>query len=495
MSIVNYIASSHQDSFKKLFEDKGLIIKNCIFYLYYNGNKTKQLAEYKDVFYKIPYEEMMLIDLKMLLEKVYIIDVSSVTKLNLKGSDLIKQLEDVNEIIGEKVKIPMDPEKAEQIQKEQIEKEEQLKELEEYIESDEEKQVEGGRLYILIIGTTIEIHKELRTESTKTFLDRMKNEKIIAFSISHNNFNTLTHFQSLINSLIKCDSLKSFTFTENNNTTGFEEGWKLIIKLLRENKAIRHLNLSMAFLYDKYLNEIFRDALKFKRIKSLDLSSNFITFPGSKKIAEWLKKNKSLKMLNLQQNTMNEFKKEGSDVIVLELISHPSIQSLDLSNMILTGFGEKLGKLIESSKTLKELKIKNNRMNLDDFIKICTPMCDNTTIINLNMSDNDCGTEKAFEYIAMFLEKNKTLKNLGLDKMGINSKNSDKLFDGIKINESIEFYSLNENVKMKIKNLLEILIQKPNVKHISMLNIKVKKEDEEMIEIFLKERSDVILKI
>jgi hypothetical protein len=48
-----------------------------------------------------------------------------------------------------------------------------------------------------------------------------------------------------------------------------------------------------------------------KKIINLDLSSNFITYQGCKSISEWLKKNKILKTLNLQQNTMNEFKKEA----------------------------------------------------------------------------------------------------------------------------------------------------------------------------------------
>lgn len=234
-----------------------------------------------------------------------------------------------------------------------------------YVESDGEDELQNG--------IKIEIRKDLNQENTAQYIEQIEKQKVYSFSIRKNRFEKLGFFQLIVNALIKNKNLRSFIFTDNYNTTGFEEGWKMIISLLKENKYIRNVNLSMSFLYDKYLSALLQ-SFKGKRIKSLDLSSNFITYLGCKKISDWLKTNKSLKILNLQQNTRNEFKREGSDILVEQLINHQSIISLDLSNMILTDLGVKMGELIATSKNLKELKIKNIRMNLEDYKNICTPL-------------------------------------------------------------------------------------------------------------------------
>jgi len=267
--------------------------------------------------------------------------------------------------------------------------------------------------------------------------------------------------------LSTCEHLRTFTFTDNFNTTGFEEGWKIIFEFLKNNKTIRFLSLSMSFLYDKYILELFTKTLTYKKIVKLDLSSNFITYQGAKKISQWIEKNKTLKLLNLQQNTMNEFKKEGADLICSSLSNHNRIQSLDLSFMILTGIGEKLSLLISSTKTLKELKIQNCRINLDDYKFMCQSLAENETIVDLNIAENNCSSDKAIEYLAGFIAKNKKVEILRIDNLGITMKNSSLLFENIKLNTTIKNYNLSENPKLKFKIIYETFLEMKNVEVIT----------------------------
>lgn len=346
----------------------------------------------------------------------------------------------------------------------------------------------------------IDVNKELTSEYLQAIVERIRKEKVSSITIRNNLFKSFNNFAFLITELIQNKNLKTFTFGDNHNTTGFDEGWMLITKLIAENKNLRHLYLSMSFLYDKYLKGIFKEALIGKRIKTLDLSSNFITYPGTRRIAEWLGTNKTLQVLALQQNTMNEFKKEGSDAIVEKLMTHKSITTLDLSNMILTGLGEKMGELIKSSRTLKELRIRGTRMNLDDFKHICLPMCGNELITEINLSENDTRNDKSLEYIAKMIKENKTLKIISLEKLGISNKNCQIIFDAIAQNETIENYSFTYHQKFKISTILDFFKNKSNAKALKVLTISafdVKKNGEEndLVEKFKAERDDVNVKI
>ena len=306
----------------------------------------------------------------------------------------------------------------------------------------------------------------------------------------------MTYFKLIIVELINCKTLRSFIFSDNQNITGFEDGFRYIIKLIKSNDKLRHINLAMSYLYEKYVLEL-REALKGKPILTLDLSSNFIGLNGCKKIAEWLKRNRSLKVLCLQSNTQNEFKKEGCDLITNALVYHNAIQHLDVSGMIITGFGDRMGNFLAENKTLKELKIRATRMNIDDIKHICKSVGRNETLLDFNMSENDTGSDKSIEFISSMIETNKNLKILSLDKSGISPKNCKMLFDAIEKNCIIENYSMNENIKMKTKLFLDFFIIQKNVKILSIANpqhIKVQ-EDVELIEKFFKEREDVTLKI
>lgn len=253
------------------------------------------------------------------------------------------------------------------------------------------------------------------------------------------------------------------------------------------------LNLSLSYVYDKYLDEIFK-ALKNKKLTNLDLSSNFITSSGAKIIANWLKQNKTLKSLNLEQNTMNEFKRDGCDLIMDSVKTHPYISYLNLSHMILTGFGEKLALALKSTKSLKTLKIRNTRMNLDDHQFLFLAISENETLESFDIGENPSGVDKSVESLSLAVEKVKKLKELNLDKFGIGKKTQDNFFEALKKNKSIEKLFLNDN-KISIKPLLEALALCDRIKEVNISNkeFEYSPSDKEEIEKFMVENSHIVV--
>jgi hypothetical protein len=494
LTLIQYLNSSTNNNIKSLF-DIGRTIKSCLYFLYYNGQKEKKLMNYKELYKKIPYEEMTHKETGN-LEKLYIIDTRSLEKYNWRTEDFLVHIKDDYEILNKILNVSkIETENIQNLNKILNMTKNQSENPHNHEVKDIEEQ-EEFKIQTEIEGFKLEVNKDLNEENFKTYMEQIEKENVEYFHIRKNHFNNINLFRDLLKSLSKCKNLKTFTFTDNYNTTGFDQGWKIISDFLKETSSLKILNLSLSFMYDKYLAFIFKDSLKGKKIENLDLSSNFITLAGSKKISEWLKTNKSLKYLNLQQNTMNEFKREGADFIISSLISHPCIISLDLSNMIITGFGEKLADLIKVSQTLRILRIINTRMNLDDYKFLSSALCQNNVLTDLNISENDCKSEQAIDLVASFIKSNKTLMHVFLDNIGIGERNCNNLLAAIQENETIESYSFNDNPRLLFKTLFPVLVSKKNLKKLNFCLVEFSsrnaKEDEESLKKFKIERPDIV---
>jgi hypothetical protein len=486
LTLIEYIYSSAKQEFKNLFDGKKPISNTCIFVLFFiqgGSHVEKRMLTYNEAYYFKPYEEMEETSVGNILEKLYIIDVTdSLFTIN----DLAPKIDKISEILNS---VMVKGNLINQGNTDKVlntEPEEKI----EYDQLDEEPEVTEGE--------KIEINKELNSEQTQQILEKLEKEKIISFSIRNNHFRKLSYFKSIIDQLIKCQTLQTFSFSDNFNTTGFDEGWKLIFKILKENSGIRTINLSMSFLYDKFLKELLNDALKGKRIHHLDLAANFITYSGCKVLAPWLRKNKYIKVLNLHQNTMNEFKKEGCELILKSLKNHKLIRSLDFSHMILTGFGQSMSEFIKTCGTLEILKIRNTRMNLDDFKFLSEVISTNESIKELSIGENNTGNDKSLNYIATIIENNKNITNIHLDKMGIGKKNYHIIFDAIDKNDIIQIYEFNDNPKLRPILILPRFINKRNLKSLGLVcsdNSKRNQDDLKELEDFVKEREDVQIKI
>jgi hypothetical protein len=487
-NLVKHVLSCKKQAFLDYFETDESI-KDCIFCIYYDDKIRKKFVTYKEALKYNPYKQVRdrLGDSPL---KVFVFNLKEHC-FNITIDAMKLQFDSELDIIGKIVKdtianagatnsYPKDGQNDENIEGE-------------IYEADVE--VEGMIMFNLD-GVAFDIIRELTSENINEHLAKIDNEKITSFSIRHNHFSKLSHFKNIMEKLYKIETLHTFTFSENHNTTGFDAGWQLITKLLEENTNIRHINLSMSFLYEKFVESLIK-AIKGKKIYTLDLSSNFITYSGAKKIAEWLKRNRSLKVLNLQQNTMNEFKREGSDIIVTQLIKYHSLINLDLSHMTLTGFGLKMSEYIKTTTSLKELRIRQVRMNFEDFNFITEALCLNNSLEDVNIGDNYPGNDKCYELIAKVNEENKTIKSLNLDKLEINKKGLRLILNAIEKNEIMEGFSFNENQsKIPIEAYLEFFLKRNPLKSLSIVNKDYRKngDGKDLIEKFKTEKEEVVLK-
>ena len=290
--------------------------------------------------------------------------------------------------------------------------------------------------------------------------DNNKN-KINTIKIFSSKFDNILLFDKLMK-FIKNKTIKKFYFYDNNINADFE-GWESISDFLENNYNVRYIDLQCSHIYDNHLNNLIR-ALTDKRIRSLNLSQNFITLEGVKIISSFLKNNKTLKKLDLSRNSQIEFKADGVKNILESLISNQNIENIDFSNMHLTGCGEYIGKFLSINKSLEALTLRNIKLNVSDFKNIFENIKNNNTIKEIDISWNNMGGDKRLEYISSAIKVNKSLTCLKMDKIDINNDNYEIIFDGIEQNKTISFYTVNYNSNIKPNIMLNFFIKQMQVK-------------------------------
>lgn len=340
------------------------------------------------------------------------------------------------------------------------------------------------------------INRELDETILQSSKESLEKDYIDGVYIRRNKFvntNFLFGFLKLIRTMHP-DRIVNFTFSDNLNIA---DNWNNVIEAIATFNNLHNLNLSMGFIYDKFLVNLC-NSIKAKRIVILDLSSNFITYVGSRTIGKWIKGNRTLKQLYIQQNTMNEFKREGFDFIADPLKLHPNINQVDFSFMILTGFGTKLAELVRESLTLKVLKIRNVRMNYNDYTVVMPALGENKILEEVYLNDNNPMKEGSIDLIAKMIATNKTIHTLYLDKIGLSLENSKPFFVALKLNTTIQTLSLNDNPEMSVKKFTEFIRESTTLKKINFMNrnsnAKRSKEDIIILEKLQKEKTDVQLK-
>jgi len=256
--------------------------------------------------------------------------------------------------------------------------------------------------------------------------------------------------------------IKKFSFNENNITADFE-GWDSIYEFFDKNYSIRVIDLQNSNIDDNHLYNIIR-AISDKRIKILNLSKNFITLDGALIISEFLKNNKTLQILNLNQNSKDKLNSLGVKNILESLSNNPNIKIIDFSYMNLTGCGEYIGIFISNCKSIDKIILRNANLNNTDFKNIFESIKVNNIIKEIDISKNDMGGDKSLEYIAECLKENKSLNSIKMDKININNDNYNIIFDAIEKNKNINSYSINYNSKINPKIVLDFFSKQKQVK-------------------------------
>ena len=252
-----------------------------------------------------------------------------------------------------------------------------------------------------------------------------------------------------IYTLLKRISFCDFKFEKETDI------WDNIIYLLQENNNIRWVDLHKSNMNNEILDSIAKVAEN-KRFRYLDLSENFINQDGAAILGEFLSKNKTLQRLILNNNDLENFKKQGVENICKSLHNHPNIQLIDFSSMTVTGCGESVANLIKSTKSLKTIILKDCLLNLRDIQSICKALSlpdISKTINNVDVSFNDMASDKSLDEIGKMLKVNRTLTKLNLEKMNLNMSNYN--------------FSFNPNVKPRL--ILEYFLHRKKLTNLTYI--------------------------
>ena len=285
-------------------------------------------------------------------------------------------------------------------------------------------------------------------------------------------------FSELIEILSLYPYLKRISFCDFHLDKEFE-GWENIVHLMNENSNIRWVDFHKSNM-NNYILELICKVIENKRIRYIDISENFINQDGAKSIGNFLRKNKTLQRLILNNNDLEDFKKIGVNYICEPLIIHPNIQHIDFSSMIVTGCGESIANLIKTTKTLKSIILRDCLLNLKDFQNICRALSSpniSKTINNVDMSHNDMASDKSLEEIGKMLKVNKSLTHLNMEKMNLTMQNYNFIFNGLNENEIISNFSFCFNPKVKPRIILEYFLHRKKLSSLAYIPYKANIND------------------
>ena len=277
-------------------------------------------------------------------------------------------------------------------------------------------------------------------------------------------------FSEMIGILAIYNSLKRISFCDFK----FEKEtdvWDNIIYLLQENNNIRWVDLHKSNMNNEIVDSIAK-VCENKRFRYLDLSENFINQDGAAILGEFLSKNKTLQRLILNNNDLENFKKDGVNSICKSLYDHPNIELLDFSSMTVTGCGEAVANFIKNSKSIKTIILKDCVLNMRDIQNICKALSlpnISSTINNVDMSFNDMASDKSLEEIGKMIKVNKTLTKLNLEKMNLNKDNYNFILNGLNENDKITHFNFSFNPNVKPRIILEYFLHRKKLNSLTYI--------------------------
>jgi Ran GTPase-activating protein (RanGAP) involved in mRNA processing and transport len=213
------------------------------------------------------------------------------------------------------------------------------------------------------------------------------------------------------------------------------------------NHTIHKLDLSDNMISDLCMHNI-KNVISVKKVVYLNLASNMISAEGLKIIQHELMQSDSLKYLNLGvvdgSFRRNNFSSEGGLVLARILLSNFSLSSLILQdNELNEESAEKIGSSLIQNKTLKKLKISDNKIKNKGAISILE---NGNKLISLNLSSNEILPEICFD-LKKLLETSSNIQEINWDYNSVGLKGIKYIVEGLNKNKSLKYLSLkNTNI-------------------------------------------------
>ena len=270
----------------------------------------------------------------------------------------------------------------------------------------------------------------------------------------------------IIESLQKNTKLKSVTLGDASATT------KAISSEVQTNKTLENLNISSSKKICDNGADANSDGLKgIDSLQELYMEYGGITSKGAKKIAEAIKVNTTIKILNIHGNEISD---NGAAAISDSLKSNNSLQELNIGNNKITSERAiKIAEAIQVNTTLEELDLSFNKLCDDGASIISYGLNTNKSLQKLNMSKNeitiegakmiaiallmnttliqlDLSSNKIFDdgatAISYVLKGNITLQELNISHNNITNKGITKITEAIQINSTLQNINISKNL-------------------------------------------------
>lgn len=242
---------------------------------------------------------------------------------------------------------------------------------------------------------------------------------------------------------------------------------KILSDALKENKSLRILNIeeNKIGLGVKYIAEALKDN---RSLQELNLNGNSICYEGAKSIAEALKENKSLRVLNICNNNI-----ESGSIFIGEALENniPLIELNISNNNIGIEGGKSIGNALSNNTNLKTLFIGNNNIGIGSKY-IFSSLISNKSLEFLWIEKNNICFDKKIKKLYLSLNKLLNITELNYDEYN-------NIEEISKMNELLYEFNLNEfNIFF---NENKILIKELLNKVVNSLLIEVPKSIEEAL--------------
>jgi Ran GTPase-activating protein (RanGAP) involved in mRNA processing and transport len=229
------------------------------------------------------------------------------------------------------------------------------------------------------------------------------------------------------------------------NDLSLGNGMKKIAEMLKINKTLKIINLSNNEITNDNVI-ILADALKENEtLTHLNIGINKIGAKGVIEIADAIRKNKktAIKYLDMTKMGIRSFGIPGTRAITEMIKNNSSLKTLILRmNSISYGESELLSQVLENNETLTSLDLSENSI---DFLKISKALITNKTLSSLNISKINPFGYKGWKQFGEMIGINKTLIKINLSYNKIDDPIFTFLASWLKNNKKIEFLNLSYN--------------------------------------------------
>jgi len=175
-------------------------------------------------------------------------------------------------------------------------------------------------------------------------------------------------------------------------------------------------------------------------IHTFDCSDIFLLPKGTKYLANALKNNNSIRVINLSHNYIGN---EGAKYIGEALKINSSLRSLDLSQNSVDATSwrglQYILKALKINSTVHTLNLSHNTLTEKDSEAISKLLMTNTSITSINLSNNSI---QRSTYISQMLKVNTSLRLLDLSFNGVDEKHLSHLLEALEINSSLQILNL-----------------------------------------------------